>query len=239
MLWQSLLQATSFFHNLHKLIKFYKAHCKRKARAARLEEVETHQDLQHVNADLDTDPASYKTQAMQSISQLHLQALEACRVADRHLQSRIPWKTFDDAMTKDFFLWVRDRLSPSLISALENDHGEVVIDAVGIEDICFNFYRRLYSAPEVTLNKELAGSKLLEKLSPIITKPMRLELDRPLTQEKLQEACKKFAYAKSPGPDGIVVDMFQQYWEFIGPNYTRIVQKSIQQGRFPMGVTKG
>ena len=47
------------------------------------------------------------------------------------------------------------------------------------------------------------------------------------------------AKKKSPGPDGLVSEMFQEYWEFLGEKFTNMIQISITSGSFPTGMTRG
>lgn len=134
---------------------------------------------------------------------------------------------------------MRERPQPSIISALETEQGEVVSDAPGIANICHSFYSKLYSVDPVMAASVAACEDVLAKLTPRITASMQAILNNPLTEEELHEACTKLARAKSPGPDGIAVEMFQEYWDFLGFDYSQIVATALQNGRFPPEVTTG
>ena len=61
---------------------------------------------------------------------------------------------------------------------------------------------------------ERAKETLLQLILQQLSKSMRHDLSRPLTLNELKEACLKMAKQKSPGPDGIVVELLKEYLEF-------------------------
>lgn len=68
---------------------------------------------------------------------------------------------------------------------------------------------------------------------------MKNQLDVLLSEEELKDACDRMAKMKSPGPDGIVVEMFQLYWEFLGTDFIQMVECLIERENFLPGIING
>lgn len=47
------------------------------------------------------------------------------------------------------------------------------------------------------------------------------------------------ATGRSPGPDGVLVEFYSQFWDLIGEEFTAMLETSIDNGRLPRGMNKG
>jgi len=108
-----------------------------------------------------------------------------------------------------------------------------------LDQICSNFYAKLYSqaqtTPEIVADRIAILSCVSNKFSP----EMVNQLEAPFTKEELHKGMKQMARRRSLGLDEVTLDFFFQFWDLIGDDYTAMLQSSIALGRFPSGMTSG
>jgi hypothetical protein len=68
---------------------------------------------------------------------------------------------------------------------------------------------------------------------------MSLSLDQPLSLADLTKAVSSMASSKSPGPDGVITELYKKLWPCISPTYLLMFNDSIVRGALPKGVTEG
>ncbi len=61
----------------------------------------------------------------------------------------------------------------------------------------------------------------------------------PITEDELWFTLKDMVKGKTPRPNGVIVEFFLCKWSVIGKKYMKMIQKSIVNGSFPLGVTRG
>lgn len=64
-------------------------------------------------------------------------------------------------------------------------------------------------------------------------------LEAPITEEELTSAIQALAKRKSLGPDGLTVNFFKVYCNFVSVNFTMMVNESLVCGRFRNGIICG
>lgn len=72
-----------------------------------------------------------------------------------------------------------------------------------------------------------------------ISEEAKCLLGAPITILELKKAMEEMANGKSPGPDGIILEFYNIYWEIIRMDYWQMTTKSIISGQLPLGVTQG
>lgn len=101
------------------------------------------------------------------------------------------------------------------------------------------FYSKLYTAealtPDIMANREAILASVQQRFTP----SMAQTLVSPLTESELHHALLQMGKGHSPGLDGLTIDFFCKYWEFIGLDFTEMVLQSIAQGRLPIGMNSG
>jgi len=115
---------------------------------------------------------------------------------------------------------------------------EVVSFQVGLEAWCKEFYSKLHIKEACDTNFVEIKNDFLRILKNKIHEQMKCNLTQPITKAKLV-TLNAMAKGKGLGPNGVVVEVFQRVWLAIGIGYIKMVQSSIQKGRFPLRVTKG
>lgn len=105
--------------------------------------------------------------------------------------------------------------------------------------MCSGFYSRLYSRQEPNQQQSTNQQDILSLVSNQLSSHMTHLLADPLTVEELHMALKQMAHGRSPGPDSITAKFFYRFWDLLRDDFTKMVQDSVAQGRFPAGVTLG
>jgi hypothetical protein len=72
-----------------------------------------------------------------------------------------------------------------------------------------------------------------------LSSEMIASLEQPLSLAELTKALSSMASRKSPGPNGIITELYKKLWPCIGPEYLTMLHDSITRGALPNGVTKG
>lgn len=108
-----------------------------------------------------------------------------------------------------------------------------------LEDICCNFYSKLYAEEVPTPELELARASILSCILCKFSPDMASQLDSPISQHKLHQALLQMAKSRSPVPDGITTEFFCKFWDLIGTEFIEMIQQSISTGRFPLCMTSG
>lgn len=113
----------------------------------------------------------------------------------------------------DFYAKLEKRSSKKrIISHLKNANGDVCFDSLSMMEIAKDFYTDLFSTkPSV----DSIATKLLQNVDQKISPDQRNNLDRPITREELRDVVMMLKRNKSPGPDGIPAEFYQQYWDLI------------------------
>jgi hypothetical protein len=150
----------------------------------------------------------------------------------------VKWKHKGDWGTKEFFKWTREKPKPSAITILRNSHGDIISDQHNLEQICYKYYKNLYSDLGQTPQPDLAND-ILNLLQPNLTPTMNATLGRRLITQELDQAARSMASEKTPGVDGISVEFYTHFWTLIGDEFTKMVNIAITRGTLVPGMTQG
>jgi hypothetical protein len=84
-----------------------------------------------------------------------------------------------------------------------------------------------------------AKHQAFRSISDQLTASIKEKLRAPLQLGELQAALEAMSTGKSLGPDGIVLEFFKEMWSLIGVEFLGMIQTSLQDGKFPPGMTRG
>lgn len=128
------------------------------------------------------------------------------------------------------------QLSPA-VGAIRTASGRVVNGLDRVLSELASFYKDLYAARDDYTDDELeaylAGIDL-----PSLSEEARQSLEAPLTLEELQHAACSFPKCKAPGEDGIPMEVFTQYGEWIMPQLLEVFNDSLKKGNLPTSMTR-
>ncbi|CAF0977242.1 unnamed protein product [Didymodactylos carnosus] len=95
-------------------------------------------------------------------------------------------------------------------------------------DVATSFYQELYSRKPID---NQVWSELFDGL-PTISDQEQKSLDKDITIVECYEALKSMPLGKSPGEDGITVDVWKVIFPFIGEHYVKMVNVAMEKGHF-------
>lgn len=93
------------------------------------------------------------------------------------------------------------------------------------------FYLQLYSS-EATFTKNDLVSFFDGLNLPKLSEQQRNLLDSPFNINELYEAIKCMNHGKSPGLDGIPLELYLKFWDDLGPSILKMFQQAINLGCF-------
>lgn len=79
-------------------------------------------------------------------------------------------------------------------------------------------------------------SFLTEVHFPQLTEEQATELEAPLTTEEIAEAIAKFPRSKSPGSDGLPIELYSSYSEFLVPKLLSLYNHIFEALNLPASV---
>lgn len=125
----------------------------------------------------------------------------------------------------------RNTMAPPIIR-IQTEHGNVAEDPGGILTRFKEFYSDLYSSRHQYALSDLRsylGEVAHPQLSPL---DMGL-LDEEITPEEVTAAIKGLNLGKSPGPDGIPLEVYAKYEDILGPQLRKMYVASLERGQLP------
>lgn len=146
-------------------------------------------------------------------------------------------------MSREFFAVVRERRQSAPFTALKIPNGNRVTDTKDLAQAITEFYTNLCAAHPTSTDQNVAEEQFLHKLpdrfSTNCQPSMLAELGAVPTKEELGNAIRVIARGRSPGPDGIIVEFYHQFWDMIADEFTRMLTTAIEQESLPSGMNKG
>ncbi len=115
------------------------------------------------------------------------------------------------------------------ISELQNNAGEMKFQTDEIKEIAVDFYTDLFSEKKTDAQ---STEKLLRNMKKKISIGQKNSLDRIITEEELEKVVNKLKRGKSPGPDGIPAEFYQQFWPKIKGMYLEFINQ-VRTSAFP------
>ena len=234
--WESLPRDATFFQKLRHITRLYRQFSKWKAKEHKREELNTRANLEVATAQLHDDMYNEEVQGKVSRIKRSLEKIEARKARGATIRARVKWQKVGDKCSAEFFQLVRQKNVQTIIAELRDNQGRCFTRKEDLQVICLDFYQNLYRHKDISRE---AMREILEGMPTTFTCDMNTQLSRPLTDKELSGAIMSMAKGKAPSHDGIPIEFFQCYWTTIGSDYIKMVQKSIKEGAFQEGVTKG
>lgn len=168
-----------------------------------------------------------------------LKSFETTKLEGQKVRSRAKWRLIGDRLSSEFFKAVRETPATALITELKDAQGHVHHDREGLETISLEFYSKLYSQEAPSVQTLIDKDAILNYIRNRFTPSMIKALDLPLSKQELHNALLQMAKARNPGPDGILTEFFNRFWDILGDDFYEMVNVSIQGGHLPPGMTSG
>ncbi|KAL3683679.1 hypothetical protein R1sor_001701 [Riccia sorocarpa] len=137
---------------------------------------------------------------------------------------KITWMKDGDAPSKYFFARLKAKHAHEELTALEGSSGEMIEDQEEILEEVHRFYQELYTAeeepPEVLEKRRIVIGRIDKKLTP----GDNTILEEVPTEELITRIVMDMPKEKSPGLDGVMVEILRIGWEFMKEECFQMVQ---------------
>ena len=118
------------------------------------------------------------------------------------------------------------------ITKLKNNAGEIVADPLAINEAFREYYEKLYSSE--LIQERVDQSSFLDSLTiPKLPEEDSANLERVLTLREIYEAITCMNSGKTPGPDGLPVEIYKKFASKLGPPLLEMFLESFESGILP------
>ncbi|KAF7146373.1 hypothetical protein RHSIM_Rhsim04G0047200 [Rhododendron simsii] len=142
-----------------------------------------------------------------------------------HQRSRVNWLTYGDKNFAFFHACVNQRRQRNQLLRLKTGGGNWVQDEDGINDLIHNYFSGLF---------ECSGprdfSEVLANVKCCISEDMNAKLIEQVSVEEIKKAAFQLGSLKAPGPNGYPGFFFQRYWDKVGEEVCKAVQRFFSNG---------
>ena len=146
-------------------------------------------------------------------------------------KSRVLWLRKADRNSKYFHALVKQRRARNRITQLLDENGNVVEDEERLVAISTSYFRQIF---ESSNPEDIAD--VLSEISPTITGAINEGLTTPVTEWEVKLALFAMHPEKAPGPDGITALFYQNFWDIVKDDLTRMVNQFIFDGTMAHGL---
>lgn len=121
---------------------------------------------------------------------------------------------------------IKQHISTLAITEVRDEKGEMVNTVDDIGKTFYRYYEKMYTSTLTGTGQEIENLEFLK-----LTEDQKGELEKDIEVEEVKEAIKSMGKGKSPGPNGIPLEMYQQYVEIIAPILTKMYRGHLIWGR--------
>jgi hypothetical protein len=105
--------------------------------------------------------------------------------------------------------------------------------------VCTSYYANPYSAGPQSFVKTSVEAQALVAISDHLSDSLKNELRAPVSLAELSHALAGMKSGTSPGPDGVILEFFKEFWRLISGDYFDMITTAVREGRLPPSSTKG
>ncbi len=161
-----------------------------------------------------------------------LSGLTARRIRGHQVRTRTQPRFEPGEPNVSFFADLEKKASKKrCISELRDGDGTVKCETEDIKEMAVDFYTDLFSEKRTNLR---STARLLGNVNRRLTAAQRASMDALITEEELDRAVQKLQRGKSPGPDGIPAEFYQQFWPGVRGMYFSFINR-VRREAFPAG----
>ncbi|MCI24354.1 hypothetical protein A2U01_0045537, partial [Trifolium medium] len=132
-------------------------------------------------------------------------------------RSRALWLQHGDKNTKFFHAKANIRRNKNKIESIKDPSGVVCHEDDQIERILINHFKELFTS-QVSTNVQETVNVVKNKINP----NMYQMLSDEYTSLEVMQAIKDMKPLAAPGPDGLPALFYQNYWDIIGNDITKM-----------------
>ena len=153
--------------------------------------------------------------------QLHKIYKSKCKGAI--IRSRVKWFEEGEKNTKYFMSLEKRNLVKNSITLLRNKKGKCISNQENIRKHVHRFYSTLYASKPVPNNLH----RYFEALqNPKLSQESADKCEGLLTEQECYKVISEFSKNKSPGSDGLIIELYQFFWAEIKDNVQYLQSKN-------------
>jgi len=112
----------------------------------------------------------------------------------------------------------------NIISTIKDEDGEFQNTHKDIEAVLVQHFRNI--TQENNPDRDQSIKEITRHIPKLVSREDNLNLNRPVTEEEVNEVLKDMQNGKAPGPDGFNVDFFKACWNIVKQDILNIVEDS-------------
>ena len=141
------------------------------------------------------------------------------------------WLRHEDRNTKYFHACATQKRRRHLVEQITNEEGIMCCTPDSIEGAFVNYYSKLLTSAR-SHNVEVCMSAMEGK----VTMEMNACLMAAFTTSKVKQELDQMAPFKAPGPDGFIVEFYQQNWTTVGPEVCEVALHFLNSGHMDSAI---
>ena len=126
-----------------------------------------------------------------------------------------------------------ERRKQNTITRIWDKYGRWCEDRNSIANAAISYFEDIYSTSNPSLIEEVIGA-----IPTRVTDEMKAELTKNFNREEVVTALKQIHPTKSLGPDGMLANFFQKYWNIVGTNVSNMVLNVLNFGMSLVDINK-
>ena len=197
-------------------------HCVRKVKAQKKEENKLLQQLNELKQQQVPD-----TETIAEIEE-KITEMEVAKARGLQIRSRAKWIEQGERSTKYFFSLEKKKQPINTIKELETETGTVKTD-LDILKTTQDFYQQLYSEQNTNIDLE-QQEWLLQQMDKTLDEHEQEICEGHITSEELLKALQEAKLNKAPGPDGIPVEFYQEFWLELKDDLLEVLNNNYENG---------
>ncbi len=146
------------------------------------------------------------------------------------VRSRLNWFEYGEKPTKYFHNLEKQNAKNKAWESILDKDGKLISGTKNVQKVQVDFYKKLYTSEGICTEK---CDPFLSSIDRVLSDEIKCELDQEICLHDLTMALKKMAINKSPGPDGIVVEFYKMYWNFLGTELLEVIHESVRTEMLP------
>ena len=151
------------------------------------------------------------------------------------IRSRTKWWEQGEKSTKYFYNLEKSNGKGKAWDKIYDKDGNIITGHSNIQERQVEFYKDLYTSQDIPNQPEFLNDLYNRDMKffhdPIdkqLSNNSKQMLDSEITKEDVLKALKKMPNNKSPGPDGIAVELYKVYWRLLGDDLLDVFKAGLE-----------
>lgn len=139
-------------------------------------------------------------------------------------KSGIQWLKEGERNMKFFHKETLQHRHQNIIFSLKYNQGNRIIQRSEMENLMVQHFKEILTEPNI--GREVDIERFSQHIPKLVTRDQNLALLRIIKKEEVEEAIKKMAKNKAPGPDGFIAEFYQATSNFMSQDIVNAIEES-------------